>query len=550
MKKSLLFFLLSAILGAFSYGQQRVIGDLLVQLHPGVEVETLIRDFEMIDGKSTSISVARSISAVTNMWQLHFDESQIDADMMLRMILRSEDVINAQFNYTISYRANPNDPLYSSQWQYDNTGQNGGTPGADIDANLAWNITTGGLTVDGDTIVVAIIDDGINPNHPDISANLWRNRHEIAGNGIDDDLNGYVDDVLGWNTYNSPMNDDITGGSWGGSHGTPVAGIVGAKGDNGVGVAGVNWNVKLMIIVGGGDQADALTAYGYVLASRKQFNETNGEKGAFIVSTNASWGIDFGQPSAAPLWCSMYDTLGVYGVLNCGATINGNQNVDVVGDLPTACPSEYLISVTNMNRFNNKVNQAGYGLTTIDLGAFGESTYTLTKNNYGGFGGTSGATPHVTGAIALAYAAACPNFMQMVRSQPDSAARAMRDFVLNGVSPNTSLSGITVTGGVLNLMGMLNELTAYCTVFGLEDDAQVELSIYPNPASSTLTLAGIKNSSFRSYIVYNVLGTDVVHGQLLSGENAQLIDISDLPAGMYLIEVVGAKKETHKFVKQ
>ncbi len=550
MKKSLYTILLGTILASFSYGQQRVVGDLLVQLRPGVDAESFSNDFEIVDGKNTDITVTRSISAVTNMWQLHFDESQIEAEMMLRMVLRSEDVINAQFNYTISYRANPNDPLYSSQWQYDNTGQNGGTPGADIDADLAWNITTGGLTVDGDTIVVAIIDDGINPNHPDISANLWSNRHEIAGNGIDDDLNGYVDDVQGWNTYSTPMNDNITGGSWGGGHGTPVAGIVGAKGDNGVGVAGVNWNVKLMIIVGGGDQADALTAYGYVLASRKQYNETNGEKGAFIVSTNASWGIDFGQPSAAPLWCAMYDTLGVYGVLSCGATINGNQDVDVVGDLPTACPSEYLISVTNMNRFNNKVNQAGYGLTTIDLGAFGESTYTLTKNNYGGFGGTSGATPHVTGAIALAYAAACPNFMEIVRSQPDSAARAMRDFVLNGVSPNTSLSGITVTGGVLNLMGMLNELTAYCTVFGLEDAEQAELSIYPNPASSTLTLAGTQNSSFRSYTIYNVLGTAVARGQVLSGEKAQLIDISNLPAGMYLIEVVGAKKETHKFVKQ
>jgi subtilisin family serine protease len=174
----------------------------------------------------------------------------------------------------------------------------------------------------------------------------------------------------------------------------------------------------------------------------------------------------------------------------------------------------------------------------------------LTKNNYGGFGGTSGATPHVTGAIALAYSAACPNFMQIVRSQPDSAARAMRDFVLNGVSPNTSLSGITVTGGVLNLMGMLNEMTAYCTVFGLEDTEQAELSIYPNPASSKLTLAGTQNSSFRSYTIYNVLGTAVAHGQVLSGEKAQVIDISNLPAGMYLIEVVGAKKETHKFVKQ
>jgi hypothetical protein len=304
-----------------------------------------------------------------------------------------------------------------------------------------------------------------------------------------------------------------------------------------------------MIVVGGGNQADALLAYGYVLANRVLYNQTNGQKGAFVVSTNASWGIDFGQPSSAPLWCAMYDTLGAYGVLSCGATINGNYDVDVVGDLPTACPSEYLISVTNMNRFNNKVTQAGYGPTTIDLGAYGESTYTLTKSNYGSFGGTSGATPHVTGAIALAYAAACSGFMELVRSQPDSAARAMRDFVLNGVSPNSSLSGITVTGGVLNLMGMLNELSAFCSI-GLDEEARTELSIYPNPATQTLTLAGTHNRSFRTYTIYNVVGAGVAHGTVNAGEKAQLIDISQLTPGLYIIEVLGDRKETLKFVKQ
>src|SRR5690606_36199811 len=142
--------------------------------------------------------------------------------------------------------------------------------------------------------------------------------HEIPNNGIDDDGNGYVDDFLGWDA--DAADDDITGGTFGGGHGTPVAGIVGAKGNNGIGVTGVNWNVKLMIVVGGGNEAQAIAAYSYPLSLRKLYNQTGGQRGAFVVSTNASWGIDFTQASTAPLWCAMYDTLGAYGILNAGAT--------------------------------------------------------------------------------------------------------------------------------------------------------------------------------------------------------------------------------------
>jgi len=102
-----------------------------------------------------------------------------------------------------------------------------------------------------------------------------------------------------------------------------------------------------------------------------------GAEGAFVVAVNSSWGTDFGQPADAPLWCALYDSLGTYGVLSCAATANNNTNVDTMGDLPTACPSDYLISVTNTNSSDVKVNSAGYGVVTIDLGAPGNQIYSV-----------------------------------------------------------------------------------------------------------------------------------------------------------------------------
>lgn len=443
----------------------------------------------------------------------------------------------AQSNKKITYRVQPNDPNFGQQWQYINSGQGGGVLGADIDADLAWDVTTGGLTVQGDTIVVAVIDDGLDLSHPDFNGNIWVNHHEIPNNNIDDDNNGYVDDYLGWNCYSN--DDDIADGSWGGWHGTPVAGIVGARGNNGIGVAGVNWEVKLMIVVGGGGEADALSAYSYVLEQKKRYLETEGAEGALVVSTNASWGVDFGQPSSAPLWCAMYDTLGAYGVLSCGATINGNQNVDVVGDLPTACPSDYLISVTNMNRYDQKVTQAGYGAETIDIGAFGESTYTTDIMNfggYGGFGGTSGATPHVTGAIALAYSAACDELITLLKTDPDSALHLMRSFVLEGGDANTSLSGITTSGNRLNLKGMLNKMDEYCSTIGTQEHASESLfSVFPNPSSGDfyVSLSGISDVQA---VVTNVFGQKVDVDFQVSG-SLGVIDGTLLPAGTYFMSI-------------
>ncbi|MBP8754784.1 MAG: S8 family serine peptidase, partial [Chitinophagales bacterium] len=210
----------------------------------------------------------------------------------------------------------PNDLSFPLQWNFYNDGTTGGIADADIDADEAWDITTGGLTALGDSIVIAVIDDGFDINHLDL--NFWKNYNEIPSNGIDDDGNGYIDDFNGWNVLTeTDVLDEYL-------HGTHVSGIAGAKGNNGFGVTGVNWDVKIMAVSIGLAvyESNALEAYAYVFDQRKLYDETNGEKGAFVVVTNSSFGIDYQLPEDYPIWCAMYDSLGRLGILNAAATIN------------------------------------------------------------------------------------------------------------------------------------------------------------------------------------------------------------------------------------
>jgi hypothetical protein len=423
-------------------------GELIVMFKSNEEASSFTENY-----RSIGLEIKEVLVKEMNIYLFVYDtEKSAPVDALLS-VMRSDKVAIAQFNHTFKERAvTPNDTRFAEQWDKNNTGQTGGTPDADIDAPEAWDLSTGGTTVMGDTIVVAIVDGGQQIDHPDLET--WRNWAEIPSNGIDDDNNGYIDDINGWNAGSN--NGTIPANN----HGTHCAGIAGARGNNNLGIAGVNWKVKTMpVVYGSATEANAVKAYGYVLKQRKIYNSSNGTNGAFVVSTNSSWGIDNGQPSNYPLWCAFYDSLGKSGILSAGAGPNNNVNIDVVGDMPTTCPSNFLIAVTNTTNTDAKNSGAGYGQINMDLGAPGTIILsTIPTSSYGLLTGTSMATPQVAGAIGLIYAGAGINYIQLSKTNPDSAALLFKKYILSSVDTIPSLTGITVSNGRLNVNKMLQKV--------------------------------------------------------------------------------------------
>lgn len=453
MKRSIPLLLAVCLLLAVQVKAQmpHIPGDVLVQVEHGYDVEGIAKDLAQVNGVSTDIKVAELVSLPMRIWRLSFDSGSLSQDEMLRSVKGHRAARMAQNNHVLENRVTmPNDPNIGNQWHHVNGND------ADIDSDLAWDITTGGYTAHGDTIVVCVVESADTP-HPDLQENAWFNTHEIPNNGIDDDNNGYTDDYEGWNPGGN--NDNV----YGGSHGTQVAGMIGATGDNNLGVAGANWTVKIMVVtVGSLTDANVIASYTYPWTMRRLYNQTDGDRGAFVVSTNASWGIDGGDPDDAPLWCAVYDSLGTDGILSCGATSNSAVNVDQVGDLPTACASEFMVSVTATNN-NDQRTFSGYGATTIDVGAPGENVYTTSLGGgYGSTSGTSFASPLTAGVIGLLYSAPCADLMNLVKSDPQEGARYIRDALFNGVDVGGNLPGQTVTGGRINSNNSLLEIMNNC----------------------------------------------------------------------------------------
>lgn len=401
---------------------------------------------------------SKQISKHLNIWLIEIHANQ-KREMVLQTLLAHPQVKTAQFNAPVELRNTPNDPLFDEQWQYNNKAIYQGITDADIDALKAWDITTGGKTAFNDEIVVAVIDGGVDLNHPDLINNLWTNSNEIPGNYIDDDRNGYIDDFYGWNFNDGTA--DVGNYGYGHWHGTPVTGIIGAEGNNNQGVCGVNWNVKVMNLAANQNVIDVIAAYDYILEMRKRYNDSRGMEGAFIVATNTSLGINGGQPADHPLWCAMYDALGEAGILSVGATANQSIDVDERGDLPTTCTSNYLISVTNTNN-RDELDFAAYGKQHIDLSAPGSGVFTVSNNGeYGVFGGTSAAAPHVAGAVALLYSLSEPGLMKIAQQNPSTSALLIKDFILQGTDPLADLYQRTVSNGRLNLFNSVCEMQNY-----------------------------------------------------------------------------------------
>lgn len=434
-------------------------GHIIVQINEGAQIERIISHLP----QGFDFQLNRLLSDNMRAYLIEFDPNTISQTAALKLVNSQRGISIAQNNHLVEIRVTPNDPQFNQQWHHVNTGQTGGTADADIDIDEAWDITTGGQNALGHDIVVCILEQ-VDFSHNDLINNRWTNPFEIPGNGIDDDGNGYIDDIFGWNVGTNSGNLPTTQSG----HGTNVAGMIGAQGNNNLGVAGANWSVKMMNIVGYNinSEASVVSAYNYPLTLRKRYNATNGTQGAFVVSTNASWGIDGANPNNYPIWCAFYDTLGIHGILNCGATTNSNLNVDVSGDMPTACSSQYMVGIGRSDHNDNFAG--GYGLTTINFAAPGINVRTTSNgNNYTTTTGTSFSSPLTAGVIALLYSIPCPNFMNIVINDPQEGADLVFNSLMNGVDPKANMTNFFVAGGRLNVKTsmdlLMDEVCSTCT---------------------------------------------------------------------------------------
>ena len=400
--------------------EEMVADHLLVTLEDGQDPAMLAES--MGDG----VSSVERVSPDVPLFRVHLSSLTLEAlPTKLDLAGEQDTVVAAEPDYIRQGLLVPNDPKYldGTLWGLNQTSD------VDVDAPEGWDVrTTAG------SMVVAVIDTGVRHSHQDLAANMWVNSGEIAGNGVDDDRNGVVDDVYGLDAYNNdgdPMDDE--------GHGTHCAGTVGGVGNNGVGIAGVAWGVKMMACkflsnTGSGTDSDAIRCIDYART-----------KGARVLSN--SWG---GGGSNSSLLAAI-ERCRAAGVLFVAAAGNESNNNDRWASYPASYTTDNIISVAATTRTDGLASFSNYGSTSVDLGAPGDGIYsTVSGSNsaYATYSGTSMATPHVAGALAMIAA-----------QYPTESYSSLITRLLSGSDKIASLSGKTKSGGRMNLAKSLGTAT-------------------------------------------------------------------------------------------
>lgn len=428
MKTLKIIFVLLCIATISAFGQKSsktfVDGELLIKLKNNTDSAransihsrigaNLIEDFADLNWQRVKIPEGMSLGKAT---ELYRENNEIEA---------------VQPNFYYHLLATPNDTQFGSLYGM-----------TKISAPAAWDITTGSSDV-----VVAVIDTGLRYTHDDLAANVWTNSGEINNNGVDDDGNGFVDDFYGYDFFfndGNPLDEN--------GHGTHVSGTIGAVGNNAMGVAGVNWNVRIMAIKiydndgFGTTAAMIINAYNYVRLMKT--------RGINIRVTNNSYGgcdeaCGYDQATKDAL-----DALGNAGILNVFAAGNDGRNTDINPAFPASYTSPMILSVANSTSTDARSGSSNFGTTTVDLAAPGSgilSTYFSSNSSYATLGGTSMASPHTAGVAALLSAL-----------NPSLSNASLKATIMNTVDPLSQWSGVVKTGGRLNAVNALQNQTV-CT---------------------------------------------------------------------------------------
>ena len=330
----------------------------------------------------------------------------------LKQLKNNPNIEYAEYNYKVYPNAIPSDTEYSNLWGMTKIG-----------AEQAWDLTIGDPSV-----VVGIIDTGFDYNHPDLIANIWNNPGEIAGNGIDDDGNGYIDDIHGISAINNNGDPMDTG-----SHGTHVSGTIGATGNNAEGVVGVNWQTSMVgcsfLGAQGGNTADGIECINYMVGLRNA--------GINVRVLNNSWG---GGGFSQALMDAIVAANNA-NILFVAAAGNNSSNNDMGAHYPSNYDVANVMSIASTTSTDAMSSFSNFGSTTVDMGAPGSAILSTVPNNmYASFNGTSMATPHVAGAAAL-----------MLAANPALTTAELKSFLMESGDPITALNGNTVSGKRLNV---------------------------------------------------------------------------------------------------
>ncbi len=372
----------------------------------------VIQNYELIDTTLVSLPKGRSLDKKT-----------------IKELKRSGIIKSIEPNFRVKAFATPNDSKYSQMWGLNNTGQSGGTVDVDIDAPEAWNISQGSSEV-----IIAVLDTGVLYTHPDLKNNMWNNSAEIPGNGIDDDGNGYVDDVHGINSITNagdPKDDN--------GHGTHCAGVIAGVTNNSEGISGVSWNSKIMALKfldnsGSGSLSDAIQGIQYVIAMK--------QKGVNVKAISNSWG---GSGYSASLE-SAIELANSYGIVFIAAAGNESNDNDSKASYPASYDLDNVITVAALDKSGNLASFSNFGRNSVHVAAPGVSILsTYLNNQYTLLSGTSMATPFVSGITAL------------ILSTQNLTPLQVKSKLMSTVKPLNTLQGLVKSAGIVSAYRALSD---------------------------------------------------------------------------------------------